>query len=352
MDHSASYKQPAGKNNNRQRSTGDANRSFLTAQAILLIFLLSCLLLPASLLIDGCGQRWKRGELCLGVLFRAKFNNYFEVMETGIVDTASKRGIRTIILQNNQMEGRKHEDLFKELLHSNIRALLICTEDEDQAKVKCLPLILKANEQKIPVLFIHSGIQEKFLKEKNAHVECLISCDNVKGGALAADYIGKRLSGRGNVLMLEGGQESYGGKKRREGFIDAIKKYPAIKTIEAHELDWQREMAFDVSREMFKKHKDINAVFAFCDLMALGASDAANISGLSKLVIVGFDGTELGKTAIKDGRIAATVNQSPYEIGKTGVLSALKALDGEKLPYYLYTKTELISEESYRLPFK
>jgi ABC-type sugar transport system substrate-binding protein len=233
-----------------------------------------------------------------------------------------------------------------------MNALIICAEDEDRAKKSCLPLILKANEHAIPVLFIHAGIEEQYLKEKNARVECLISADNLKGGALAGEYIAKRTGRAGPVLMLEGSLQSYGGSKRRQGFLDAVRKYPAMTCMEVVDLDWTREMALATSRKMFGKHPDIKAVFAFCDMMAIGAADAARFSSLPGLTIVGFDGSEQGRAALREGRIAATVNQSPYEIGRLGILCAIKALHGEKLPFYIYTKTELITEESLRLPFQ
>jgi len=319
---------------------------------LVMCLLLLILLVHGTIFLQGCRKTWKKGDLCFAVLFRTKFNNYFEVMESGIRDTAARQGIKVIVLEHSRLEGRETASIFQELLKNDIRALIMCTEEEERAKKNCLPIILEANRRRIPVLFIHEGIEEAYLKEKNARAECLISSDNQKGGSLAAEYIAKKMNGQAKVLLLEGSLDGYNAKKRRQGFMDAARKHPSIECVEVTELNWQREMAFEASRRMFRKRPDINAVFAFCDAMALGASDAASLSGIPKPVIVGFDGTEQGKAAIKEGRIAATVDQSPYEIGKNGILCAIKAIHGEKIPYYIYTKTELITEESLRLPFQ
>ncbi len=320
----------------------------------LVISLLLLLVVPGALLVQGCKKAWKQGELCFAVIFRGEMNNYFDVMETGIRDTAAQQGIRVMVLEHskNKLQSRESDDIFQEILKNNIHALIICAEEEERAKKNCLPLILEANRRNIPVLFIHEGIEETFLQEKNARVACLISSDNVKGGSLAAGFIARKLNGRAKVLMLEGSPDGYSARKRRQGFIDAARKYPAMECIEVKDLNWQRDMAFQISRGMFKKHPDINAVFAFCDSMAIGASDAASLAGIPVPVIVGFDGTDQGKAAVKEKRIAATINQSPYEIGKTAVVSAIRAMRGEKIPYYIHTRTELITEESFRLPFQ
>jgi len=312
--------------------------------------LLVCITLLSGPFLQGCGT--KAARPCIAVLFRADYNNFFKMMETGVRETAEKEGVNVVTLENNQLEGKEADLIFQRLLNTHMNALIICAEDEDKAKKNCMPLIVKANEHAIPVLFIHAGIEEQYLKERNVRAECLISADNLKGGALAGEYIAKRTGRAGRVLMLEGSLQSYGGRKRRQGFLDAVRKYPSLQCLEVFDLDWTREMALATSRKMFRQHPDIKAVFAFCDMMAIGAADAARLSPMPGLTIVGFDGSEQGRAALKEGRIAATFNQSPYEIGRMGILCALKALKGEKLPYYIYTKTELITEESLRLPFQ
>ena len=93
-------------------------------------------------------------------------------------------------------------------------------------------------------------------------------------------------------------------------------------------------------------------VFAFNDLMALGVQDAAHLSHLDTMSIVGFDASEYGISAVKEGRIAATVTQSPYDMGKIGVEQATALASGEKVPPSIFTRTELVTKEQLEHPFR
>jgi len=56
--------------------------------------------------------------------------------------------------------------------------------------------------------------------------------------------------------------------------------------------------------------------------------------------------------AVREGRVDAVVDQSPLELGKTGIESALKALKGEALPEIIFTPARLVTPETLNRPFK
>jgi ribose transport system substrate-binding protein len=67
--------------------------------------------------------------------------------------------------------------------------------------------------------------------------------------------------------------------------------------------------------------------------MALGAVEAIAAAGKTKdIVVVGFDALDDARTAIREGRMAATVAQHPGEMGRLAVISAAKLLKKESLP--------------------
>ncbi|MDQ7825784.1 MAG: sugar ABC transporter substrate-binding protein [Candidatus Eremiobacteraeota bacterium] len=297
----------------------------------------------------GCGGTAR--EVSIAVMFRVQYNPYFKIMEQGIRETAQKHKAKVIILETEEYRDHEKELVFKRLVDYKIKALLVVPENRDRAKKYLIPIILQANRLKIPVVFIHGLMEDELIKESGAKVETVVSCDNSKGGGLAADYIAKNIGARGKVLMLEGDSASLSSKLRGGGFMDALAKYPGIELLTAPHAKWQRDNAFQVTRDVIKNNTDIAAVFAYNDLMILGASDAVQFSRIKRPVMVGFDGTEEGIKAIKEDRIDATVDQSPYEIGQIGVESVLKVLKGEKVPPRIYTRTELISRQSLDLPF-
>jgi ribose transport system substrate-binding protein len=93
-------------------------------------------------------------------------------------------------------------------------------------------------------------------------------------------------------------------------------------------------------------NKDIQAVFAHNDEMALGALQAIQSSG-KKIAVVGFDATDDAVKAVNDGKLTATVAQKPGSIGDTAVKTALKVLKGEQVEKFIPVELELITKNKY-----
>jgi ribose transport system substrate-binding protein len=77
--------------------------------------------------------------------------------------------------------------------------------------------------------------------------------------------------------------------------------------------------------------------------MALGAIEAISAAGL-EIKVVGFDATDDAKTAVADGKMAATVAQKPDVMGQTAVQTAKKLLDGGTVEKSIPVEVELIKK--------
>jgi ribose transport system substrate-binding protein len=93
-------------------------------------------------------------------------------------------------------------------------------------------------------------------------------------------------------------------------------------------------------------NKDIQAVFAHNDEMALGAVSALQAAGKSNILVVGFDATDDAVKAVKDGKMAATVAQKPDLIGKTALETAMKVAKGEKVDANIPVALDLITKDN------
>lgn len=78
--------------------------------------------------------------------------------------------------------------------------------------------------------------------------------------------------------------------------------------------------------------------------MALGAIEALGDRAGTEVIVVGFDGTSDGLSAVSDGRMLATIAQQPEELGARAVEEAAKLLRGEdaeaEVPVEVVTVTE------------
>ena len=92
-------------------------------------------------------------------------------------------------------------------------------------------------------------------------------------------------------------------------------------------------------------NKDIKAVFAQNDEMALGAQKALADAGMNDVLIVGFDATDDAVKAVKEGKMAATVAQQPDLIGSLGIETAIKVINKEKVDKFIPVELQLISKK-------
>jgi len=129
------------------------------------------------------------------------------------------------------------------------------------------------------------------------------------------------------------------------GLIGIGAPVPALKYLNARETYYAEKAGFTVlgtqdnasddvtggekaGNALIQRYADMDAVIAYNDPSAVGAVIAAKASGKT-LTVIGLNGTSDGIQAVKDGRLAATVQGDSPGIGRETVKAA----------YALATKT-------------
>jgi ribose transport system substrate-binding protein len=151
------------------------------------------------------------------------------------------------------------------------------------------------------------------------------------------------------VAILEGIPGHETAEARLQGFLDAVKSAPNIQVVASQPANWERDQGFNVFQNILQAHREIDALFACNDMMALGAIEAIAIAadgGERKIMVIGFDAVEDARTAIREGTMEASVAQYPYEMGRLAVESAACTLAGETLPENIPVPVELIRTEN------
>src|SRR5699024_3657964 len=105
---------------------------------------------------------------------------------------------------------------------------------------------------------------------------------------------------------------------------------------------FDRTEGLSVMENILQNHKDIVAVFAHNDEMALGAVEALEAEGiLDDVVVVGFDATDDARDAVEDGR-GATVAQQPKLISEEAIKVAIEVMEGNDVDDFIPVDLELI----------
>jgi len=129
-----------------------------------------------------------------------------------------------------------------------------------------------------------------------------------------------------------------------------MKNYPDIKLLDAKYGNWNRDDAFKVMQDFLTRFKQIDAVWAADDDMAVGVLKAIDQAKRTDIKLV-FGGAG-AKGAIKtlmdgsDPRIQANVSYSPKFMYDAIKLTAEARLKGEKLPPKTIIPSVLITKQS------
>jgi signal transduction histidine kinase/AraC-like DNA-binding protein/DNA-binding LacI/PurR family transcriptional regulator len=164
---------------------------------------------------------------------------------------------------------------------------------------------------------------------------------------MAANYLVRRMSGFGRVLML-GGEIDTGddqGQSRIQGFRDAVKAYPGI-SIEHIPTYWDYERTYPLLVETLQKHPlEVDAIYGLSDSLTLAGRDAYRTLGMLRpeMLIVGINGDPQALAAIAEGSMTATIDASAEKMGEIAVEMAVQAAQGMRLPPYFPLDSTLIT---------
>jgi len=236
----------------------------------------------------------------------------------------------------------KQMQIVENLLQTGIDVLAITPSGSREI----VSALVKAKNANVPIVIVDTRLDAKAAADAGVQAQTFIGSDNYEGGKLAGEYVVTATGGKAKVGILEGIPGHETGDSRLRGFRDAVAKSPGVTIAASQPANWERDQGFNVFQNMLQAHADIDTVFAANDLMALGAVEAIAAAGKTgKIRVVGFDALDDAKKAIEAGTMDASVAQFPYEMGKAAVESAVKILNGEKVPSDIMVKLEMVTKQ-------
>ena len=282
----------------------------------------------------GCSNR--KSDKKVGIVLSTLNNPFFVSMKEGAEKEAEKLGFELIVL-DSQNDPAKERSNVEDLIQLGVVALLINPTDSD-AVVKSVEV---ANEANIPVITLDRQSNEG---EVTSH----IASDNIKGGAMAAEFVLEKLGTEANinVVELQGIPGASATRDRGAGFHSILDDKTNVKFVSSQAADFDRQKGLSVMENILQGNSDVQVVFAHNDEMALGAAKAIGTSNV-KAMVIGFDGNEDALDAVEKGEMIATVAQQPDLIGALGVELALKIYNGKAVDKEIAADLKIVSNQNY-----
>jgi ribose transport system substrate-binding protein len=165
--------------------------------------------------------------------------------------------------------------------------------------------------------------------------------------ALAADiarYLFGRMSGRGEIVIVEGTPASATSHERLKGFHDALAAHPGIKVRLSLRGEYQRDAARKAALAAIDQVQGVDAVLCANDAMALGVLDALE-SGPNRRkppLVVGVNAVPEAVAAIAAGRMLATANFNAMAMSESAAEAAVRHLRGDAIPAEIMLPVEVI----------
>lgn len=291
------------------------------------------LLMLVSVLLSACGGAAQPTEKTIGLVLSTLNNPFFVTLRDGAQEAADSAGVKLIIV-DAQDDSAKMTAGIEDLITKKVSAILVNPTDSDAV----VPAIQKANDAGIPVFTVDRGAS-------GGTVVAHVASDNVAGGTMAAEFLCNAIGGKGNVVELQGIAGTSAARDRGQGFNDYMSANCKDSQIVAQQTaNFNRDEGLTVFENILQAQPEIAAVFAHNDEMILGAIQAAEAAGRTGILFVGFDAVDDAVQAVKDGKLAATVAQQPAEIGRLGVETAVKYLNGETVPASIPVPLSLVTE--------
>jgi ribose transport system substrate-binding protein len=274
----------------------------------------------------------------IGISVLTLNNPFFKIIADNITAEVKKEGYETILVAG-ELDVAKQQGQIEDFIAKGCSAIVLCPCDSKAIG----PAIQKANTAGIPVFTVDIACLAP-----QAKVVSHIATDNYGGGKQAGDAMIEALGGQGGKVVILDFKQAESCLLRVKGFKEVVaahnEKNPDKKIEIVAELpgDGLIEKGFKAAQDALQAHDDLAGIFAINDPSALGAYEAMEkAEKTAQVKLIGFDGQDIGKEAIRDGKIYADPIQYPDRMGVLTAQSIIKHFDGERLPPEQLIPTEL-----------
>ncbi|CAM2142503.1 D-apiose import binding protein [Pararobbsia alpina] len=226
-------------------------------------------------------------------------DNPFFKAEADAADARAKAlGYDTIVLVHDD-DANKQMSLVETAISRGAKAIIL----DNAGSEASISAVQKAKDAKIPSFLI-----DREINATGIAVSQIVS-NNYQGAQLGARAFVKAMGEKGNYVELVGREADLNAGIRSKGYHDVIDQFSNMKIVARQSANWSQPEAYQVMESIIQSHPDLKGVIAGNDTMAMGASAALKAAKRSDVIVVGFDGSNDVRDAIKRDEIKATVLQ-------------------------------------------
>lgn len=266
----------------------------------------------------------------LGLVVPDIVNPFFAEIARGVEDLACVSGYQ-VFLCNTDENPVRERTVLNSLAAKQVDGIILCSSRLDDAE-------LSAMVAEMPPMVLVNRV----LKHGEAYA---VVIDDFHGAHQAMAHLLR--AGHRFIALLRGPTSSYSGRERLRGYREALA---------AAGVPWDEELVittmprveegYQATMQLLARRPDVTAIFAYNDLVAVGALQACAAAGRrvpEDVAVVGFDDIPLASLVVP---ALTTVHVPKYRLGQLALEKLLLRLAGDAESLVSAVSCELIVRAS------
>ena len=264
----------------------------------------------------------------VALVMKTLTNPFFITMEKGAREAEKELGIDLIVKTGSQETAIAQQiDIIRKLIQDKVDAIVIAPA----SSIELVPILAQAQKSGIVIVNIDNELDKETSAKYNLKDVPFISVNNEEGAYLSVKHLTKDVTKKSQAVILEGIRSAQNGIDRKNGALKAFGEKNNIEVIASETANWKIDEAYEVFRNIWNEHKDIDLVFCSNDMMALGVVQFLKENNIDGVKIAAFDNIEEIRPHLKSGAVSVTIDQQADVQGYKGIETAYKLLQNETI---------------------
>jgi ribose transport system substrate-binding protein len=156
-----------------------------------------------------------------------------------------------------------------------------------------------------------------------------------------AERLFRHIGGKGDVVIMSGVPGAVTSQERLRGFEEAAREWPGICIAASRAGHYRRDPARHEMAALLAEFPRIEGILSANDVMSLAIIEVLEGAG-RRIPVIGVNALPEAITAIKDGRLLATVDFDAMKIGCIATEAAIRHLRGERVPAEILLPVQVV----------
>ena len=280
-------------------------------------------------LTDEQKAQIKEAGYKVAIVFHYAGNDWSTAQQQGIEDTCKELGMEVVAVTNADFSAEQQVSDIETVMALNPDVIISIPTDATATA----DAYQRAADKGIKLVFMDNVAAGMTAGED--YVSC-VSADAYGNGVAAAEILGEKLGGKGDVGMVYYDVDFFTTNQRDKGFKDTMAaEYPDINIVTEQGFTDENGCS-EQGDAILTQFPNIDGIYASWDIPMEGVLSSVRAAG--KEGQVALSAIDLGNNIaleIANGTVAGVGAQRPYDQGVTEVKCAALSLLGEEVPAFV-----------------